>query len=40
MLLVVDQGSNDLAVIRTLTGGLITLVPVGQGPRDLAVKAF
>jgi YVTN family beta-propeller protein len=40
MLLVVDASSNDLAVIRAKTGGLITLIPIGSHPRDLAVKLF
>lgn len=40
LLLVVNEGSNDLAVIRTRPGNLITLVPVGSRPTDLAVKVF
>ena len=40
MLLVVDAASNDLAVLRAKTGGLITLIPVGMRPRDVAVKVF
>jgi YVTN family beta-propeller protein len=40
MLLVVDSQSNDLAVVRTATSGLITLIPVGQRPRDIAIKMF
>ena len=40
MLLVVDATSNDLAVLRAKTGGLITLIPVGSHPRDVAVKVF
>jgi DNA-binding beta-propeller fold protein YncE len=42
MLLVVDAASNDLAVIRanTPTPRLVTLIPVGQSPRDLAIKVF
>ena len=40
MLLVVDSASNDLAVLRAKTGGLITLIPVGPRPRDIAVKIF
>ncbi len=40
LLLVVNEGSNDLAVIRTRTNSLITLVPVGDSPRDLAILAF
>jgi YVTN family beta-propeller protein len=40
LLLVVNEESNDLAVIRTRTHSLLTLIPVGQHPRDLAVKVF
>ena len=40
MALVVDTGSDDLAAIRTDTNALITLVPVGRSPRDLAIKQF
>ena len=51
MLLVVDTGSNDLAVIRTNTlpaasavlsppQSPITLIAVGPRPRDLALKTF
>ncbi|MGH9725245.1 MAG: YncE family protein, partial [Candidatus Acidiferrales bacterium] len=40
ILLAVDSASNDLAVIRAETGSLITLIPLGAGPRDLAVKVF
>ena len=50
MLLVADQGSDDVAVVRTLAApattpappprGPITLVPVGGHPRDLALKVF
>jgi YVTN family beta-propeller protein len=40
MLLVVDATSGDLAVIRAKTGSLITLIPIGSHPRDLAVKLF
>jgi YVTN family beta-propeller protein len=40
MLLVVDTASNDLAVIRVKTSSLITLIPVGSHPRDLAIKMF
>jgi len=37
---VVDAASNDLAAIRVKTSSLMTLIPVGGRPRDLAVKAF
>jgi YVTN family beta-propeller protein len=40
VLLVVDAASNDLAAIRVKTSSLMTLIPVGGRPRDLAVKAF
>ncbi|MGB9515439.1 MAG: YncE family protein [Candidatus Acidiferrum sp.] len=40
MLLVVDEGSDDVAVIRTRTDSLITLVPVGPHPERMAVKTF
>jgi DNA-binding beta-propeller fold protein YncE len=48
MLLVVDTASDDLAVIRTVgcsqpgssAGCLIAMIPVGRGPRDLAIKQF
>jgi hypothetical protein len=51
MLLVVDTGSNDVAMVRTkmlpASSGMlsppfspITLVPVGSRPRDLAFKIF
>ncbi|MBI3404163.1 MAG: hypothetical protein HY046_01745 [Acidobacteria bacterium] len=40
LLLVVNEKSNDLAVVRTYTQSLITLIPVGERPRDLAIKVF
>jgi len=40
MLLVVDESSGDLAVIRTRTDSLLTLIPVGTHPQRLAVKTF
>lgn len=40
MLLVVDESSDDLAVIRTRTDSLITLIPVGAHPQRLATKIF
>jgi DNA-binding beta-propeller fold protein YncE len=42
MLLVADTASSDLAVIRTNIPlpVLVTLIPVGTAPRDLAVKMF
>lgn len=40
MLLVLDEASGDLAVIRTRTDSLLTLIPVGSHPQRLAVKTF
>jgi YVTN family beta-propeller protein len=40
LLLVVNQGSGDLAVIRVRTDSLLTMIPVGNQPRELAVKLF
>lgn len=40
MLLVVDESSSDLAVIRTRTDSLITLIPIANQPQRLAVKTF
>src|SRR5712692_1723902 len=40
LLLVVSQGSGDLAIIRVRTNFLLTMIPVGDHPQDLAVKLF
>ncbi len=40
MLLVIDEASGDLAVIRTRTDSLITLIPVGAAPQRVALKTF
>jgi YVTN family beta-propeller protein len=40
LLLVVNQGSGDLAVIRVRTNFLLTMIPVGDHPQELAVKLF
>jgi len=42
LLLVVNEGSGDLAVIGLRAGSesLLTMIPVGPQPRDLAVKLF
>jgi YVTN family beta-propeller protein len=40
LLLVVSAGSGDLAVIRVRTNFLLTLIPVGDRPQELAVKLF
>jgi YVTN family beta-propeller protein len=40
LLLVADENSNDLAIIRVRTGSLITMVHVGNSPRDIAVLLY
>jgi YVTN family beta-propeller protein len=40
LLLVVSEGSGDLAVIRVRTNFLLTLIPVGEHPKEMAVKLF
>jgi DNA-binding beta-propeller fold protein YncE len=43
LLLVVSQASGDLSVIRIVSdraSGLLTMIPVGDQPRELAVKVF
>lgn len=40
MLLVADESSNDIAVIRTRTDSLITLIPIGSSPQRIALKTF
>jgi YVTN family beta-propeller protein len=40
LLLVVSEGSGDLAVIRVRTNFLLTMIPLGSHPQDLAVKLF
>jgi hypothetical protein len=40
MLLLADEGSDDMAVVRTRTDSLLTLIPVGPHPQRLAVKTF
>src|SRR5215472_11739915 len=40
LLLAVSQGSGDLAVIRVRTNFLVTMIPVGQRPQELAVKLY
>ncbi len=40
LLFTVDARSGDVAVIRTLTHSLLTLLPVGNKPNGIAVKAF
>ena len=40
LLLVVSGGSGDLAVIRVRTNFLVTMIPVGNQPQELAVKLY
>jgi YVTN family beta-propeller protein len=40
LLMVVNQGSGDVAVIRVRTNSMLTMIPVGNQPQDLAVKLF
>jgi YVTN family beta-propeller protein len=40
LLLVVDSASNDLAVVRTATRSLFTVLPAGKNPSAIAVKSF
>lgn len=40
LLFVVDSGSGDVAVVRTSSRSLFTMLPVGRGPNAIAVKAF
>ena len=42
LLLVLNQGSDDLSVVgmRTGAGSLLTMIPVGHQPRELVVQLF
>src|SRR5262249_33766232 len=40
LLIVANGGSGDVAVIRVRTNSLLTMIPVGDKPQDLAVKLF
>jgi len=40
LLLVVNEESDDLAVVRVRAQSLLTLIPVGPSPRGLALKLF
>ena len=40
LIFVVDNRSADVAVVRTLTRKLFTIVPTGRGPNAIVVKAF
>ena len=40
LMFVVDNRSADIAVVRTATRGLFTILPTGRSPNAIAVKAF
>jgi DNA-binding beta-propeller fold protein YncE len=40
LLFVVDARSGDVAVVRTASQSLFTLLPAGRGPNAIAVKSF
>lgn len=40
LLFVVDSRSGDVAVVRTLTNSLFTMLPAGGKPNDIVIKAF
>ena len=40
LIFVVDNRSDDIAVVRAGTRGLFTILPTGRGPNAIAVKAF
>jgi YVTN family beta-propeller protein len=40
LLFVVDSRSDDVAVVRTATRSLFTMLPAGRNPNAIAVKAF
>jgi DNA-binding beta-propeller fold protein YncE len=40
LLFVVDSRSSDIAVVRTATRALFTLLPTGRSPNAIVVKAF
>jgi YVTN family beta-propeller protein len=40
LLLVVDAISSDVAVVRTMTHSLFTMLPCGRKPNDIVVKSF
>jgi len=40
LLFVVDSRSGDVAVVRTASHSLFTMLPAGRGPNAIAVKAF
>jgi len=40
LLFVVDRDSGDVAVVRTASQSLFTLLPAGRNPNSIAVKSF
>lgn len=40
LLFVVDSRSGDVAVVRTASHSLFTMIPAGRGPNAIAIKAF
>ena len=40
LLFVVDHDSSDVAVVRTASQSLFTLLPAGRNPNAIAVKSF
>lgn len=40
LLFAVDSRTGDVAVIRTLAHTLLTMLPAGRNPNDIAIKAF
>jgi DNA-binding beta-propeller fold protein YncE len=40
LLFVVDTRSSDVAVVRTASRSLFTLLPAGRSPNAIAVKSF
>jgi YVTN family beta-propeller protein len=40
LLLVADEDSGDVAIVRARTQSLITIIPVGLRPRSIAIKLF
>ena len=40
MLLIVDETSGDVSIIRTRTDSLLTMVPAGNKPQRIAIKLF
>jgi YVTN family beta-propeller protein len=40
LLFVVDERSNDVAVVRTVSRALFTLLPTGRNPNAIAIKNF